>query len=395
MDFRFSEEEEAFREGVREFVQGEIPPELRCGERYAFTDELWPKVLDARKALAQKGWAVMHWPPEYGGQGVSPVLQMVLREEMAYWGVPEAIAFDDGPNLIGPTIIQHGSEHLKRTHLPPIARGETFWCQGFTEPGSGSDLAALRTTAVQDGDHYVINGQKDYISGAARADWIHLLARTNPEAPRHRGISYFVADMRSPGITLRPLVEAHGRSGMLNEVFFDDLRVPAENVVGEKDRGWYAAMSTLNRERGGIEAVGRARGLLRELVDYARVAFSDDDTLLQRPTVRSRLGQMATEIEACRLAAYRLAWMQSQGLTPTHEASLSKVLSSEMWQHFTHLALQVLGLHGLLEPGSMAAPLEGRLGEAYVSSISETIYIGTSEIHRNIVAQRGLGLPRE
>ena len=395
MDFRFSEKEEAFRGDVREFILSQIPQELRWGERYAFTDELWPKVLDVRKALAQKGWNVMHWPREFGGQSSSPVLQTVLREELAYWGVPEAVAFDDGPNLTGPSIIQFGSEHLKNTHLPPIVRGETFWCQGYTEPGGGSDLAALRTNAVQDGDHYVINGQKDYISGAARADWIHVLTRTNPEAPRHRGISYFVADMRSPGVTLRPLDEAHGRSGMLNEVFFDNLRVPAANMVGEKDRGWYAALSTLNRERGGIEAVGRARGLLKELVAYVKEASSNGETLLQTSKVRSKMGQMATEIEACRLAAYRVAWMHSQGLTPTHEASMSKVLSSEMWQHFTHMALQVLGLYGPLEPGSKAAPLEGRLGEVYVSSISETIWIGTSEIHRNIIAQRGLGLPRE
>jgi alkylation response protein AidB-like acyl-CoA dehydrogenase len=395
LDFRFSAQEEAFQKEIRDFILAEVPQELRWREREAFTDALWPAMLEARGKLAKMGWATIHWPTEYGGQGASPVAQMLIREEMAYWGAPQAFSFDDGPNLIGPSIIQFGSEHLKSTHLPPIARAETFWCQGYTEPGGGSDLASVHTTAVRDGDYFVINGQKDYCAGAARADWIHILARTNPQAPRHRDISCFVIDMRSPGITLRALDEAHGRSGMLNEVFFDDTRVPAENVVGDVDGGWHVAMSTLERQRPGIEGVGRARALLEDLVTCARATAHQGRTLFDSPQVRGKLGELAVDIEACRLAAYRVAWLQEQGHSPTYQASMSKLLTSEMWQRFANAALQVLGLYGTLEPDSRAAPLQGRIAEAYVGSVAETIVMGTSEIQRNIIAQRGLGLPRE
>ena len=395
MDFRFSAEEETFQGEVRDFILTEIPRELRWREKDAFTDALWPTVLEVRKKLAQKGWAIMHWPGHYGGQDASALKQMILREEMAYCGIPQAIPFDDGPNLIGPAIIQFGSNHLKNTHLPSIARADTFWCQGYTEPGGGSDLASVHTTAVQEGDHYVINGQKDYVGGAARADWIHILARTNPEATRHQDISCFVVDMNSPGITLRALDEAHGRSGMLNEVFFDGLRVPAENVVGEKDGGWLVAMSTLNYERGGMEVIGRARSLLQDLVTYAQETVHNGKALFHVPQVRSKLGEAAMRIEACRLAAYNVAWSQDQGLNPIHKASMSKLLSSETWQWFTNMAFQVLGLYGPLEADSREFPLKGRVEEAYVGSVAETIYMGTSEIQRNIIAQRGLGMPRE
>ena len=395
MDFRFNAEESAFREEARAFVLAEIPEDIRWQDRTAYTDDLWPKVLEARRKVAQKGWATMHWPAEHGGQDCSPVLSMLFREEMAYWGVPEAISYDDGPNLIGPAIIEYGSDALKSAHLPSIASADTFWCQGFTEPGGGTDLASVRTTAVQNGDHYVVSGQKDYVGGAARADWIHILARTNPEAPRHRDVSYFVIDMRSSNISLRALDEVDGRSGMLNEVFFDDLEAPAEWMVGEPGMGWQIAMSVLNRQRVGIELVGRARALLDDLAAYTREPAGDGKALFDLPHVRSKLGEMATTIEACRVAAYRVAWLQKEGRDYGHAASMSRLLSSEMWRRFTADALQILGLYGSLEPGSKAAPLMGRLEQAYVSSVAATLHLGTSEIQRTIIAQRGLGMPKE
>jgi alkylation response protein AidB-like acyl-CoA dehydrogenase len=395
VDFRFSPEQQAFQKEIRDFILNEVPQELRWCERTSFTDTLWPAVLKTRKKLAQKGWAAMHWPVEYGGQGASHITQTLLTEELAYCGMPQAVTVDDGPNLIGPTIIHFGSEHLKKTLLPSIASGETYWCQGYTEPGSGSDLAAVRTTAVQDGNHYVINGQKDFISGAARADWIHILARTNPEAPRHRNLSYFVVDMRSSGITLRPLDEAQGRSSMLNEVFFDDVRVPAENLVGERDEGWQVAMNTLNLERSGIENVGHAKSFSKDILAYARETAHNGESLFNVDLVRNRLAEMAVKIETCRLAAYRVAWLRDKGLNPAYESSMSKLLCSEMWQQFTDSVMQVLGHYGPLEPDSRYAPLKGRVEEAYIGSIFSTIYEGTSEIQRNIIAQRGLGLPRK
>ena len=395
MDFRFSAEESAFRDEVREFILAEIPPEIRWQDRVVYKDDLWPAVLEARRKVAQRGWTTMHWPSEHGGQDCSPVLHMLFREEMAYWGVPEAISFDDGPNLIGPAIIEHGSEQLKSSHLPSIANADTFWCQGYTEPGGGSDLASVRTTAVQDGDRFIVSGQKDYVGGAARADWIHILARTNPDAPRHRDVSYFVINMNSPKITLRALDEVDGRSGMLNEVFFNDLEAPEECMVGERGMGWYVAVSVLNRQRVGIEMVGRARALLDDLAAYTRETASGDKALFDLPHVRSKLGEMAMSIEACRVAAYRVAWLQKEGLDSSHEASMSRLLSSEMWRQFTGDATQVLGLYGSLEPGSRAAPLMGRLEEAFISSVAATLHLGTSEMQRTIIAQRGLGMPRE
>ena len=394
MDFRFSAQEETFRREVREFILAEIPQELHWAERVAYYDALWPTVLETRRKLAQRGWATMHWPKEYGGQGASPILQVILREEMARWGIPEAIAFDDGPVLIGPTIVQYGTEQQKEAHLPPITRGDIYWCQGYTEPGGGSDLAGLRSFAVRDGDYYVINGQKDYCSGAARANWIHYLALTDTEAPRHRGIGCFLVDMRTPGITLRAIDEVHGRDGMLNEVFFDDVRVPAENLLGGEGGGWQVAMSTLNRERVGIENVGCAESLLHDLVTYAKETVRDGKSLFHIPQVRSKLAAAAVDIEGCRLAAYRVACLQEQGDDAVYEGSLSKLLSSEMLQRFANTGLQILGMYGTLEPGSKEAPLTGRLEEIYVGSISSTIYNGTSEIHRNVIARRGLGLPR-
>ena len=395
MDFRFSAEEAAFRDEVREFILTEIPPEIRWQDSTVYNDDLWPTVLETRKKVARKGWMTMHWPSEHGGQDCSPIVHMLFREEMAYWGVPEAISFDDGPNLIGPAIIQYGSDDLKSAHLPAIASADTFWCQGYTEPGGGSDLASVRTTAVQNGDRFVVSGQKDYVGGGARADWIHILARTNPDAPRHRDVSYFVINMHSSNISLRALDEVDGRSGMLNEVFFDDLEVPAGNLVGEKDTGWYVAVSVLNRQRVGIELVGRARGLLDDLAAYAKEPGSDGKALIDNPHVRSKLGEMSMGIEACRVAAYRVAWMQHEGQDSDHEASMSRLLSAEMWRRFTDDALRVVGLYGSLEPGSRAAPLMGRLEQAYVSSVASTLHLGTSEMQRTIIAQRGLGMPRE
>ena len=395
MDFRFSAEEAAFRDEVREFILAEIPPEIRWQDRTVYNDDLWPTVLEARKKVARKGWMTMHWPSEHGGQDCSPIVQMLYREEMAYRGVPEAISFDDGPNLIGPALIQFGSESLKSAHLPSIASADTFWCQGYTEPGGGSDLASVRTTAVQDGDRYIVSGQKDYVGGGARADWIHILARTNPAAPRHRDISYFVINMDSSNISLRALDEVDGRSGMLNEVFFDDLEVPAECLVGEKDMGWYIAVSVLNRQRVGIELVGRARALLDDLAAYTKEPVGGGKAPIDNPHVRSKLGEMSMGIEACRVAAYRVAWLQHEGLDSSHEASMSRLLSAEMWRKFTDDALKVVGLYGSLEPGSSAAPLMGRLEQAYVSSVATTLHMGSSEMQRTIIARRGLGMPRE
>jgi hypothetical protein len=378
MEFRFSAEDEAFRQEVRAFIRAELP-KVREGESFT-------------KKLAAKGWLTMSWPKEYGGQGAPHLRQLVYNEEMAYHRAPGQTM---GADRVGPTLILFGTEEQKAQFLPAIVRDEITWCQGFSEPGSGSDLASLQTRAVRDGDCWVINGQKIWTSNAQRADYMILLARTDPDAPKHRGITYFLVDMKLPGITVRPLVQMTGQAGF-NEVFFDDVRVPANMVVGEVNRGWYVSTATLDFERSGI---GRVIGGLRtfeEVVAYAKATPARDSgggTLFDRAPVRLALADVALSFEVGRLMSYRVAWMQSRGLVPNYEASMAKTFGTELHQRMARVAYTTLGLRGQLLGGEWA-PLEGQIPMTVLQAVSLTIAAGTSEINRNIIATRGLGLPR-
>jgi alkylation response protein AidB-like acyl-CoA dehydrogenase len=281
----------------------------------------------------------------------------------------------------------HGTEEQKRRFLPPIARGEVVWCQLFSEPGSGSDLASLQTRAVADGDDFVVNGQKIWTSGAHHSDWAILLARTDPDAPKHRGITYFLVDMKSPGVEVRPLVNMlNGHA--FNEVFLENVRIPRSQVVGEVNRGWYVGTTTLDFERSGIGRFASSRRLLEELTSYARTAHRI------APTVRFELADRLIENAVGRHLAYRVAWMQSAGRIPNYEASMVKVYGSELQQRIARTAVNMLGLGGLLWEGAHHAPLGGRYAMNYLATVAATIAAGTSEIQRNIIATRGLGLPR-
>lgn len=395
MDFRFTTEQLALRQEVECFIRDRLPEELRWCERDAFTDALWPLVKEARRELARRRWTTIHWPVEHGGSGASRVTHTLVVEAMAYCGLPQVIAFDDGPNIIGPMLMRFGSEQQKRIHLPAIATADAFWCQAYTEPSAGSDMAAMSTTATLDGDHYVITGRKKFVGGSARADWAHVLARTGPVEHRHHNLGYFLVDMRSPGISLQPIKEAHGRHGMLNEVVFDDVRVPVENLLGGHNEGWQVAMSALDLERSGIENVGRAAALLEDVIEYAQASErSGGRPLLSDPSVRQQLAEASVRVEVSRLVAYNVAWRMDRGLPITHHSSMSKLMTSETWQHVAAVAMRTLGADALLLPAAAGAPLRGRIADAVVSSLSETIYEGASEIQRNIIAQRGLGLPR-
>jgi alkylation response protein AidB-like acyl-CoA dehydrogenase len=269
-----------------------------------------------------------------------------------------------------------------------ISRAEIFWCQGFSEPESGSDLASLQTRAVLDGDSYVVNGQKIWTSNAHHADWIFLLARTDPDAPKHRGISFFLVDMRSPGITVQPLINMTGGHGF-NQVFFDNVRVPRQNLVGEENRGWYIAATTLDFERSGINRIAAAVRVLDGLIDHVR-----GSTSLKTEAIRNQLAELKIEFDLGRMLAYRVAWMQSRKLIPNYEASMSKLFGSEVQQRLANFALNTLGLHGQLAHGSRSVLFDGRIEQYYLSTVSVTIAAGTSEVQRNIIATRGLGLPR-
>ena len=271
--------------------------------------------------------------------------------------------------------------------------GDIQWCQGYSEPESGSDLASLATRAVLDGDEFVVNGSKIWTSMAQYADWIMLLTRTDPDAPRHRGITFMLVDMKSPGIEVRPVINMAGRHEF-NQVIFDNVRVPRGNVVGEENQGWYVAVTLLDFERSGIDYSASGRRLLDDVKAYAAETKRDGELLIKLPWVRSLLADRYMECEAARLMAYNVAYMQEQGLVPTKEASMSKVFGSEAAQHASAAALEILGPYGALAREEKWAPLKGRVQEIWMCAFAGTIAAGTSEIQRNIIAGRGLSLPR-
>ncbi|MFQ5987763.1 MAG: acyl-CoA dehydrogenase family protein [Dehalococcoidia bacterium] len=396
MDFRFSAEEEAFRREVREFLDREIPErwrELGYG-LWEETDESWAITKAWNRKLGEKGWLAPSWPKEYGGQARSLIEQLILDEEMAYHGTPTGIETVMTIGWVCPTIMIFGTEEQKRDYLPQAAKGDIVFCLGYSEPGAGSDLAGLQTRAVEDGDVYVINGQKIFTSVAHRADYCWLAARTDPDAPKHKGISIFVVDMKTPGITVRPLINMLGFHSF-NEIFFDDVRIPNENLVGEKDRGWYQLAVALDFERSGVGMPAGARRTLEELVEYCKETQCNGEPLAKDPVIRHKLSERAVEIEVNRLICYRITWMQSKGIIANYEASMGKLFSSELLHRLANTGMQILGLHGQLDRGSKWAPLRGKIARAYLSSHSIGIGGGTSEIQRNIIAMRGLGLPRE
>jgi alkylation response protein AidB-like acyl-CoA dehydrogenase len=268
-----------------------------------------------------------------------------------------------------------------------------IWCQGYSEPGSGSDLASLQTRAVQDGDDFVINGQKIWTSQAHYADWMFVLARTDPEAPKHRGISYFLVDMKSPGISVRPLINMANQTGF-NEVFFENVRVPRSGLLGELNRGWYIATTTLDFERSSVSTSATARRTLEELTSFTKEMRSNGAAVFDHPLVKHQLADLWVELNIARFLSYRVVSMQDRGLVPNYEASIVKVYNSEHNQRIARAGINILGLYGQLHPSSKYTRLRGRFERSYLSSVGSTIAAGTSEIQRNIIATRGLGLPR-
>ena len=390
MEFTFTPEQEAFREQVRAFLGEELPAD-RQGPDSAFDEDAFAFGREFLARLAPRSWIAPAWPREYGGLGLGLWEQVVFNEEMAYHRAP--LINRAAVGYLGPTIMMYGTEEQKRQHLPGITSGEVQWCQGYSEPGSGSDLASLQTRAVQDGDDFIINGQKIWTSQAHYADWIFLLARTDPDVPKHRGISYFLIDMKSPGITVRPLVNMANQRGF-NEVFFDNVRVPRSGLLGELNRGWYMATTTLDFERSSVVGSAGSRRTLEELTAFAKTTKANGKLLIELPPVRRKLSDVWIELQIARFLSYRVVTLQERGLVPNYEASIVKVFNSEYTQRLAGAGLQILGLYGQLRPESPYARLRGRFERAYLISVGSTIAAGTSEIQRNIIATRGLGLPR-
>ena len=393
MDYRFTPEQEAFRTEVQEFLRAELPEDSEEHEEgIGVSDEAWEFGRQFQKKLAARGWLVPHWPKQYGGNDMGIMEQVIMREEMAYARSPLPDIF--GVNMLGPILMLYGTDEQKRQHLSGIASAEVMWCQGYSEPGSGSDLASLQTKAVRDGDDYVINGQKIWTSNAHRADWMFVLVRTDPEAPKHKGISFLLTPTKTPGFSTSPLINMAGQHGF-NEVFFEDVRVPAQNLVGEENRGWYVGAALLDFERSGIGQAAAARRSLDDLVEYARQMGKHGGLNGKSESARNKLAELIIESEVGRYLAYRVGSIQARGEVPNYESSVSKGYLSELAQRVAAAGVNIMGLPGAVRPESPRwAKLRGSFALSYMVTLGGTIAGGTSEIQRNIIAQRGLGLSR-
>ncbi|RJQ09852.1 MAG: hypothetical protein C4558_05580 [Dehalococcoidia bacterium] len=400
MDFADSPEQAVFRKEVESFFAKNFPDVLTVGDSDDPFSEGGPAAPGARAdamkqwraALVEKGWIAPAWPKEYGGANLSPMEQFILNETIAERSAPRV-----GVPDVGSTIMVHGTPEQKAEFLPPMVRGETRWCQGYSEPGSGSDLASLQTRAIRDGDDFVVNGQKIWTSGAHLANMIFMLVRTDPEAPKHRGITYLLSPMNVPGIEVRPLVQMSDARGF-NETFFEDVRIPVKNAVGEINRGWYVGATHLDFERSSIGSAVGQRKMLDTLKSYLlkeRDAKSGKTRLGQVDAPRLEFADRYIEATVAKTLSQRVISMQSRGLIPNYEASMTKVFATEFSQRIARTSTKLLGLYGgLRDRDSDYSPMKGRWATMYLSTVSSTIAGGTSEIQRNVIATRGLGLPR-
>jgi len=396
MDFRFTQEEEAFREEVRQWLKKETPQrwiELDAG-LWEETEESWALSRQFQRKLGQKGWLAPAYPREYGGLEMSHLKRLILAEELAYNRAPVSIEVEISANWVGPAIMLFGTEEHKKKYLTEVAKGDSIFCLGYSEPNAGSDLASLQTRAVEDGDGYVINGQKTWCSYAHYADYCWLGARTDPDAPKHKGISMFIVNMKTPGITVRPLINILNRHSF-NEVFFDDVHIPKESLVGEKNNGWYQLVMALDFERSLIGSAAASQRMIEELVEYVKETKRNGETIADDPLINDELAEIAVENEVLRMMCYRIAWMYSKNLHPSYESSMSLLFSSELLRHLANVGMHVLGPYGQLDVGSKRAVLNARIMRAYLTALSIGVGGGSNEIQRNIVAMRGLGLPRQ
>ncbi len=389
MDLRYTPEEERFRAELRAWLAANPPgPEPETLEEWVAYGKRW------QRRLYEAGWCGIAWPVEYGGRGASLIEQIVFQEEMARAKAPMLINLA-GLTMGGPVLMAHGTEAQKRRHLQAILRADEIWCQGFSEPNAGSDLAALATRAVRDGAHFVVTGQKVWTSFARYADWCMLLARTDPAAPKHRGITFLLVDMHAPGVTVRPLRQITGDEDF-NELFFDEVRVPVANVVGAIDGGWDIAITCLMHERQTLTFSRQlqSRVALDEMIALARRHERNGRPVRGDPVLRQRLAAAVIDSTAMQYTAYRNLTRALRGGVPGPEGSIEKLFWSEMYQRQLETALAIVGPHGLVMRGSRHALADGQWPYLYLYARGRTIAAGTSEVQRNIIAERVLGLPR-
>jgi alkylation response protein AidB-like acyl-CoA dehydrogenase len=401
MDLRFTPEELTFRDEVRAFIRDNLPGDIRDRMRLGYG----PRKEDTvawQRILNRHGWAAISWPKEWGGPGWSSVQRMIFLEENQVAPAPELSSFNI--TMIGPVLIQFGTEEQKKRFLPRAANLDDWWCQGFSEPGAGSDLASLKTAAKRDGDHYVVNGQKIWTSTAHLADWCFVLVRTNPNAAkRQEGISFLLVDMKTPGITVRPIISIDG-SHHLNEVFFDDVRVPVENRVYEENRGWDVAKFLLGNERTGIARLGKSKERVRASKEMARTVRENGKPLIQDPMFRQRVAQLEVDMKALEITQYRVvsAYDKARDGRPDPLSSVLKVKGTELLQATTELAVDVGGpmsmpiwleeLAALSNEPDVGPEWATQATGSYLFLRAASIYGGTNEIQKNILTKAVLRL---
>jgi pimeloyl-CoA dehydrogenase large subunit len=400
MDLCFTPEENAFREQVRAFMRAALPETIRRkmleGRRLVKEDLVtWQRILN------KEGWAVPHWPVAWGGTGWTPVQQYIFRDEMQQTPAPEPLAF--GTYMVGPVIATFGSDAQKRRFLPRIANLDDWWCQGFSEPGAGSDLASLKTTAGRDGDDYIVNGQKTWTTLAQYADWIFCLARTDPAAKKQEGISFLLIDMKTPGITVRPIQTIDG-GHEVNEVFFDDVRVPAQNRVGEENKGWDYAKFLLGNERIGIARVGISKARIRRLKEIAAFERSGDKRLIEDERFAMKIAAVEVQLKALEMTQLRVvAAERDNDGKPDPASSILKIRGSEIQQSISELLLEAVGPYALPDQAPhdeserwneppIGPEWAGPQAPHYFNWRKASIYGGSNEIQKNIIAKAILGL---
>jgi len=391
MDFRYTEDQLEFRARLNAFLDREMTEEI--------ARQNWEDLGVKREArefslkMAVHGFLGMSWPKEYGGKGLDPTYDFILLDELGKrWGAH--VPLDVGYTMVGPTILRRGSDALKKEFLPRIVNGEIEFCLGYTEPDAGSDLASIRMEAVDEGDVFVVNGQKTFNTECHYSEYHWLAARTDldPDASRHRSISLFIVDMDSPGITIRPMMTMSGEQ--TNEVFYDNVRIPKSRMVGEINHGFYYVMEAIGSERNQVFIPARLMPILDELVSYVKGVLHNGKPLSDDPLIRDRLAQAAIELEIAGVLADHSRWLESNDLPMSYEPEVTKIFISEAEQKLARTAMRILGEYGQLVEGSHRVPIRGRVAWEYLHSFMTTLGGGTSEVGRSVIAQRGLGLPR-
>jgi alkylation response protein AidB-like acyl-CoA dehydrogenase len=395
MDLNSTAAEDRFRNEFRSWLQSNIPESWDpAGLQEEDSKQRFEFLRAWQKKMYEAGWVGIHWPREYGGRGATLIEQTIFIEEMARAAAPPLINVL-GLSLLGPTLIAYGSEQQKQRFLANILSADEIWCQGYSEPNAGSDLAALRSEAVLEGDHFIVNGQKTWTSFGHFADWCFAVVRTDPDVPKHKGLTYMLIDMHSPGISVRPLKQMTGDSEF-NEVSFQNVQVPAENAVGKVNDGWNIAIATLMFERGTLGASLQItfKRQIERLIELSRTIDRGGRPASEDPIIRQKLAQMYTEIEIFRLNQMRATTRMAKSGVPGPEGSIQKIFWSEMNQRMQQVALEMLGAYGQLTKESEYAIDHGQWAHAYLRSRGNTIEAGTSEIQRNIIGHFVLGLPK-